>query len=139
MYLPLLQKSFLLALCGIGIYSLFSAVITMVRLRASQRGEMADTQRSLMALHKRNAKLRQVIGAAFYVFGLVFFLGLQMAYLSADTSRVPVERLVLENLLIHFAFAANVFFVFLILHVLQWFVSAQVVACESRLNSQSVA
>jgi hypothetical protein len=42
----------------------------------------------------------------------------------------------LRNFLMYFAFAANVFFIFLVLHSVQWFVSGRVQASVKRLNGQ---
>jgi hypothetical protein len=44
----------------------------------------------------------------------------------------------LENFFLYFAFAANAFFIFLVLHLVQWFVSGRVRAYALRLNSSSV-
>jgi len=66
--------------------------------------------------------LQHFIGAAFYLLGLVLFVGLQLAYITIDNSKTPVGWIFLQNFVIYFAFAANVFLVFLI-HFVQWFVS----------------
>jgi hypothetical protein len=42
---------------------------------------------------------------------------------------------IFENLGFNFAFAANIFFVFLVLHSVQWFVSSRVQASARRLNT----
>jgi hypothetical protein len=60
--------------------------------------------------------------ATFYLLGLVLFVGLQLAYITIDNSKTPVGWIFLQNFVIYFAFAANVFLVFLI-HFVQWFVS----------------
>ena len=60
---------------------------------------------------------------AFFLFGVVLFESLQWAYVTIDNSKTPVGFLILKNFLPHFAFAFNVFFIFLILHVAEWFVS----------------
>jgi len=134
-YLPLSQKLLFLALCVLGIYSLFSAAVTVARLRTitdmPHKEDIASIQRALAALRKRSTKLQQFIGAAFYLFGLVLFLGFQWAYFTIDSSSTPVGWLVLENFVIYFAFAANVFLVFLIVHFVQWFVSDRVEAYAS--------
>lgn len=88
----------------------------------------------MVALSYQCANVRQAISASFYLFGTVLFLDLQMAgYVVAD-GKVSLERFLLGNLVLNFAFATNVFFVFLVLHVVQWFVYRQVNSCFEYLN-----
>jgi uncharacterized membrane protein len=65
----------------------------------------------------------------FWAFGVVFFWGLQDLphYLGHGGSALVGIQL-LGSFMLHFAFAWNVFVVFLVLHLVRWFVS-------SRLNS----
>jgi hypothetical protein len=134
--LSLLQHLFFLILFAVSIYSLWSATMTVVRLLSIEKLErnedLISIHRSVVALHNRCANVRQVIGASFYLFGLVFFLGLQSAPRTLGHSTAPVGMQIFENFVTHFAFAANVFLVFLILHLVHWF------EC-SRLNSSPVA
>jgi len=130
--LPILHKLFFLILVLVSIYTLYAASITLVRLRS------ITNQRSLAALQARSANTRQLVNATFYLFGFVFFLTLPGATFVSELSRTPTAMLILRNFLMHFAFAANVFFVFLVLHSLQWFVSARVYAYVLRLTSQGI-
>jgi hypothetical protein len=144
LYLPSLQKFLFLALCVLGIYCLFSAAITMARLRTirgllQKKENVASIQRAFAALRKRSTTLQHFIGAAFYLFGFVLFVGLQLAYITMDNSSTPVGWIVLQSFVIYFAFAANVFLVFLILHFVQWFVSGRVDACSSQVGAQQMA
>jgi hypothetical protein len=129
-YLPLTQKLFCLVLCVVGVYSLFSAIVVMGRLRSmtlrAQKEDVSSIRRSVAALHKRCIDLQQLIRATFYLFGLVLFLGLQWAYLVIALSKIPTTSIIVENFVVYFAFATNVFLVFLILHLIQWFVSGRV-------------
>jgi hypothetical protein len=140
-HLSLLDKLFFLLLCAIGIYFLIFAALATARLRAVQnatlREDAISVQRRLAALQERSTKLQQMISAAFYLFGFVLFFGLQSAYITIELSNTPVGWLVLRNFQIYFAFAANVFFVFLIIHFVQWFASGRVAAYSSRLDAQS--
>jgi hypothetical protein len=142
-YLPMMPRLFFLILCVVGVYSLFFAGVTMAGLRAATsirpKESSASTQRAVAALHRRCANVRQLIGATFYLFGFVLFLGLQWAYLTLDESKTPGGWLVLENFAVYFAFACNVFLVFLILHLVQWFVSGRVNACSLQLGTHNVA
>ena len=141
-YLPFLHRLFFLILSVVSIYSLFSATVIMVRLRSilNQRQIEDDSslQRSMAALQTWSANVRQLIGATFYLFGFVFFLGLPLALRTLDSSR-PVGILILENFFIYFAFATNVFFIFLILHSVQWFVSGRLHAYAMSLNARQIA
>jgi hypothetical protein len=76
--------------------------------------------------------VRQIVGSAFYLFGLTFFLMLPLATHTPD-SRTPLGILILDNFLLYADFAANVFLVFLILHILQWFMSARLQAVGARV------
>jgi uncharacterized membrane protein YesL len=141
LYLPPLPKLFFLALCVLGVYCLFSAAITMVRLRTIPRllhkkENVASVQRALAALRKRSTNLQNLIGAAFYLFGLVLFLGLQLAYSTLENSSTPLGLIVLQTFAMYFAFAANVFLVFLILHFVQWFVSGRMDAWWLQVDAQ---
>ena len=142
-YLPVAQKLFLLVLCVVAVYSLLSAIVVMGRLRAMtirpQIEDISSIQRSMAALHKRCANVHQLTSATFYLFGLVLFLGLQGAYFVLGLSGTPVVSIIVENFVLHFAFAANVFLVFLILHLIQWFVSSRVYACAQDSNTYDVA
>jgi hypothetical protein len=121
-------RLFLLILAVVAIYSLFSATAILARLRSivspSQSKEIA-------ALHVRSANIRQLILATFYLFGIVFFFGLWSVRWTADDSRASI----LDGFFVHFAFAINAFFIFLVLHSVQWFVSGRLQACAPRLNS----
>ena len=125
--LPLLQRLFLLMLSGVSLYSLFSATVVVLRLRSLAHPGTNDTslQQTVAALHKRCTNVQQLIRATFYLFGLVLFLGLQWAYVILGDSRTPAAWLVLKNFEVDFAFAANVFFVLLVLHFVQWFASSR--------------
>ena len=141
-YLDPVQKLFLLTLCIAGIYFLFSSTVIVARLRAmtslGQKEDRASMQRSLAAPYTRYTNAQQLIRATFYLFGLVLFFGLQRAYLTIDESKTPVGWLILENFVIHFAFAANVFSVFLTLHLVQWFVSSRLRAYNLQSGTYNV-
>jgi hypothetical protein len=124
-------------------YGLFSATLIVVRLRSlanrSKVEDLSSIQRSLATLHARSANLHQLVIATFYLFGFIFFLTLPFAFMTLGASKVPGWMFIFENLDYYFAFAANVFFVFLVLHSVQWFVSARVRASARWLNAQNIA
>lgn len=82
--------------------------------------------------------MRQLITATFYLFGLMFFIGLPSAFNLLGLTKTPAVTLILENLPVHFAVAANAFFAFLVLHSIQWFVFNRVYAYAMRLNPQDI-
>lgn len=135
--LPISPKLFFLVLCLVSIYTLISALVTMIRLLSNQlqAEDSPSLQRSLAALQGRSTNLHQLLGATFYLFGFVFFLALPFATITMD-SKISVDILILRNFLMYCAFAANVFFIFLVLHSVQWFVSGRVQASVKRLNGQ---
>jgi hypothetical protein len=141
--LPILPKLFFLMLSLVSIYTLRSASVIKVRLHSLKKQrqveDVSSLQRSVAALQARCANVRQLIGATFYIFGFIFFLALPLATRTLDNSRTPVGILVLNNFLMYFAFATNVFFVFIALHSVQWFVSGRVHAFALRLNAQNIA
>ena len=140
--LSTLQLLFCLILTVASIYSLLSATVILVRLRSlanrSKVEDVSSIQRSLDALHARSANLHQLIGATFYLFGFILFLTLPFAFITLDSSKVPGWTSIFQNLGFYFAFSANVFFVFLVLHSVQWFVSARVRAAALRFNAQNI-
>jgi hypothetical protein len=98
-------------------------------------------QRSVAAIHVRSANVRQLILATFYLFGIVFFFGLRSALRTPDSNNTSVGMVILENFFPHFAFAANAFFIFLVLHSVQWFewfVSGRLQACALRVNASHI-
>ena len=139
-YLPFSEKLLFHVVCLVSIYSIFSAVVVMRRLSTitsqPQSEDILSFQQAVVALHNRCTKVQQLIRATFYLFGFVLFIGFQSAYFTLDESRAPVGSLILENFVLYFAFAANVFFVFFLIHCIQWFVSARVDACGLRLSAR---
>jgi hypothetical protein len=136
-YLPALQRMFCLILCLVSIYILFSATIIIVcagSLAKRQIADISSLQRSPTALHARCANLRQLIGATFYLFGFVYFVTLPFAFISLGDRR-PGWMPILENLSIYFIFAANIFFILLLLHSVQWFATGRVHTAALRLNT----
>jgi hypothetical protein len=99
----------------------------------SCRDNSADAEGRFLTLRKRSARVEKLITTVFYLFGVVLFLGLRGAYFTIDDSKTPGAWLVLRDFEPHFAFASNVFFILLILHVLGWFICY----CIGRLTLQS--
>jgi hypothetical protein len=121
-YLSWLQRSFLFILLLVSIHCVYTTVVIMVRLRSKAT---LNKQRELVTLQSRNAALHQMIEAAFYLFGIVLFLGLQFAHWVIGDGPRPIAYQIINHYLLHFAFAANVFVIFLFLHCMHWIGSAR--------------
>jgi hypothetical protein len=125
--LSLLYQLYWLLLSIVTLDTLFSAVSIVRRFRISNDSPESSRNR----FEARITNLRQVIAAMFFAFGALFFWALPGAFYHtiADGRGWPLTEIIL-NFVTHFAFAANVFFVFLLLHCVQWFVSKRVRVCE---------
>jgi hypothetical protein len=137
--LAALPRLFSLILAVVSFYTLRGTLVILARLRSlSKRGTVDGAnslQCSLALLHHQSVNLRQLIGATVYLFGLIFFLDLPLIF-RTEGSRAPVGMLVLENLGVYAAFAADVFLVFTILHFALWFVSSRIHSTALRLKTQ---
>jgi hypothetical protein len=130
-----LQHLFVLTVCALCLYSAFSAVSTMLRLRAvknpnSDEG-ISSARHCVDALRNRCANLRCVTTASFYLFGVLLLLGFQTvgSYKMDDA----VMAQLLGSFVVNCAFAANVFAVFLVLHLVPWFVVSRLNTYTQRL------
>jgi hypothetical protein len=103
---------FFLILSLVSIYTMFSAAFIMVRLRSLTKQRNVEggpsLQCSLAALHARSANVGQLVGATFYLFGLIFFLTLPLASRIVELSRTPVSTLIWENFIKYFACLVSV-------------------------------
>ena len=138
--LSLLNRGLVLILGTVFAYCAFSTIRTMLRLhsvwnRPNQEGETVRDAIAVLATHY--ARLRQVIGATFYLFGLVLFLGMENITNVMADGKEPLGIYVLDNFLLLCAFAANVFFIFLVLHSIQWAGSAVLDSLSRRVSSRS--
>jgi hypothetical protein len=119
--LSVLYHLFFVILSAVSAYCLFSATMTVLRLRSHD----ISAQQSA-ALHLRWANTGRLIGAMFWVFGVVFFWGLQdLPHYLGHGGSALVSLQVLGSFMLHFAFAWNVFSVFLVLHLVHWFVCSR--------------
>lgn len=129
--LSILNRLFVVILVAVSIYSLITAIVVMKELRAIAKrckstGAPDPLRPDFRPLHARCTNLRQILGATFYLFGFLFFIGLQNAFITVgDGPQLPFVE-VLNNFVVHFVLAANVFLAFLILHLAQWLVSNRV-------------
>lgn len=126
-YLSSLERLVFIGLIVLGAYVLFSAVFTVLRVRKGRELRSGIDGQTLTALRQRSTRVGKLIAMAFYLFGWVLFSGLHGAYSTIINGKAPVvERGILLDLEPHFGFAANAFFVFLMLYVVAWFISSRV-------------
>lgn len=125
-------RAFWLLLSTVSTYMLFSIAGIWLRLRSRRiqgEGESISSFRgSLVDLEHRLRNVRQSVGAACYLFGLFFFIQFPRDIWMTETGRLSLIMAILRTLSLNLAFGANVFFVLLVLHSAQWFVSARVSA-----------
>jgi hypothetical protein len=138
--LSTLQRGLIFILGAVMLYCVFSTARTTLRLRVvwnHPNQNVTAVREAIAALANRYANMRQVIGAAFYLFGVVLFLGLENIANIIGDGKDPLSVYVLGNFLLDCAFAANVFFIFLMLHFIQWSGNAALHSLSRRLNSRS--
>ena len=131
-----LKLLFCLILTLVVIYTLFSSTFIVLRLRslrAIQDG--ISLRKSFVLLKHRSTNLRQLIVAVSYLFGLVFFLQIQFAFLTTENGR-PIDLMVFDNFRAEFRFAAVIFLVFFLIHSVQWFVSFRIRKAMLQLDAQ---
>jgi hypothetical protein len=118
-----LQHWFIYTLGVLCLYAGFCVVSTIARLLSIKHLDIGEptARRTLVGLRNRCATLRFAVSAEFYLFGVVLFIAFQFVgqfIMGGDVQRRTWQQFVLDS-----AFAANVFAVFLILHLAQWFIS----------------
>jgi hypothetical protein len=129
-----LQRLFIELLFAVAAYCLFVLFRTALRLRGIERHfneRMIPIEVALAPLYRSLANTRRVIGATFYLFGFVLFYGLQLI---VNTIGNPSLKVVLGGFVCSCAFAANVFFIILVLHVGEWLVYIMLNRCSKRLS-----
>jgi hypothetical protein len=124
-----LDRLYWLLLSLVSFYALFSAVSIIRKFRISNhRDDLPESSR--IRLEAWIANLRQLIAAMLFAFGTLFFAALPGAFNTlGDSKSLPLME-IMGAFCLHFAFAANVFFVLLFLHCAQWYVSRRVLVGE---------
>jgi len=140
--LGVLPRLFVEFLFAIAAYCLFVSFRTAFRLRTIEKHHLNETvmpiEGALAPLYRSLANTRQVIWATFYIFGVVLFLNLQFIQHTLGAGSVAGElKQILGNFMMCCAFAANVFFILLVLHIAQWLVFIMLNRCSKRLNNGS--
>lgn len=133
-----LNHLFVLVLVIVSIYSIFSAVTVLNRIRILSK--IREDDRGSIPLHisklnGRCANLRHLLGATFFLFGFLFFLGLPNATVTIGDGRGYPFFEILNNFVFEFVYAANVFLVLFVLYLVQWVTSSRVRAWALRLGA----
>lgn len=137
--LSTLNRGLVLILGAVFIYCIFSTTRTMMRLHSVWNRPNQDRRTvsdAVAALASRHARLRQIISATFYVFGLVLCLGMENMTNVSGGGKEPLGVYVLDNFLLLCAFAANIFFIFFVLHCVQWAGSTLLDSFSRRVSSR---
>ncbi len=118
-WLSTLNRMFVLILAAVSVYSIVSAIALAKRthdLRNCRKEELTGPIRyRISVLQKHCGNVRQSLTATFYLFGLVFFVGLQNAPIVVGDGPRILSSVILNNFVFDFIFAANVFAVFFVL------------------------
>jgi small-conductance mechanosensitive channel len=130
LYLPFFARFFWFVLSLVCVRTLYSASRILLRLHSVVKRNAGEESRSILrsltALRSQALNLRQLHVFAFCLFGLCFLVQIPAAFVSfGDSSRSGLSN-ILENLAIYIAYSADVFFVLLFLHSVQWFVTARI-------------
>jgi hypothetical protein len=133
--ISLLHRLVIVVLCGVGLYTTYSAASILLRLRAIKAKALnTDAMRELPLLDRQCKNMRQVITAAFYFFGCIFFLNLPGAFRAIGDGRSYPMFEISRNFVLNFSFAANIFFIFFVLHTIQWLVWRKLKSFQTRLS-----
>jgi hypothetical protein len=133
-YLSHPTQLFLVVLIIVGIYEVYLVSAVLIGLRIP--GPTHDTNslaQNLARFRDRSTNLKQAILAMSYLFGVTFFIQIDKAYFTPESNR-PVGIMVLENLKVYFAFAAAVYLILFVFHLVQWFISAWIQKAAARIN-----
>jgi hypothetical protein len=126
--LGFLSKAYFLVLLALTAYTLFSAIVIV-------RGSFSATnRRAVLELRARCRRVRDLLAGFFFLFGFIFFFSLQYVQNTLTGGKTFPAKEILGNLLAHFAFAENVFFVFFGLQLVQSYVSYRIHQAELRMQ-----
>ena len=124
--LSLLNRLFALFLGAVIIKTLYSSAYVLLRLRSISALDAIQFGANVHELQACAMSLRQLHAFTLYLLWVCFALQAYNAYNTLDLSKYSVAFLILRNLQFSFACAAFGLFVLLLLHSLQWFVSARI-------------
>ena len=119
-----LYRAFWLVVSVVGVYTLVYGGTVLFRLRSinPHDEDASSLRRSLPMYQDRLRNVRQLVAFMLYLLGFVFFLQLPSDLYGNSLHMMAI----LGALFINCAFAAYIFFVLLIVHSAQWFVSSRI-------------
>ncbi len=138
--LSLLNHGFVLILGGVCAYSLFSMATSILRLRSIRNLPDANSaliEETLTTLHDLWVTVRQVTTATLYLFALLLSIalgGVGHYFLGGGLNSFVMNALGTFRLLC--VFAANIFAIFLALHLIQWFMAGLLRSASGRLDAR---
>ena len=126
---------------GLIVYSVVFAVVAVARLRSINSAKsdlhLDLAKKAVEALRRHWVGIRQATLAMFYVFGLVLFLVLQyVGVVVGDGGPGFGTRQFVASFTLSCAFATNVFFGFLVLHIVQWVISGRINSALEALDER---
>jgi hypothetical protein len=127
--LSLSNRLFFLLFCGVSIYTLFLSLYVLFQLHSLKKQAAKENaisaQPSLGTLSRRLANLRQLHLFTLYLFGFCIMFNIPNAFVTLGLSKTwPVAQYI-QGLTFLFYFDAPIFLGFLLIHSLQWAVSAR--------------
>jgi hypothetical protein len=136
MSLSALNKSFVLFFCGASLYtfsiSLHALVVLYSAKRQSSKEITSDAGPPLGILLHRFANLRQLHLFTLYLFGFCIAMQVPSVFHTIDNSKEYPFNVIMRGLTFLFYFDAVVFLGFLLLHTVQWIVSARLDSFSTR-------
>jgi hypothetical protein len=136
MSLSLINRTFVLFFCGVSLYTFsisFHAIIVLHSARRQSSKEItSDGDTPLRILLYRFANLRQLCVFTLYLFGFCIAMQVPSAFHTIDNSKDYPLYAIIARLTDLFYCDAAVFLGFLLLHTVQWIVSARLDSFASR-------
>ena len=128
------NRLFLLFFCGVSLYTFWVSFRVVLGLRAFKKERASNIANvsgiSLNNLRKRLANLRQLHLFTLYLLWLCIVTNIPRAFSVLGTYKTFPYRVILEHLGFLFYYYIPIFLMFVLLHSLQWFISARVEAFE---------
>jgi hypothetical protein len=127
--LPTLARIYIFFICVASVYILISLTRIALKLRLLKRSALANNsekpiRQALAGMQTRLAGLRQFLFFSLLLFGVCFLFLLTTAFITADHSNLPP----FWQLVVCAGYGTDVLSVFLLLHLIQWFVASCVQA-----------
>ena len=133
-----INKTFFLLFCGVSIYTIFLSTYVLLVLYSFKKQRVsknANPSRPVLdILGKRLSNLRQLHLFAVYLFGFCIVVQIPNAFrVIGDFKAYPFHAVTSELTFLLYC-DAIIFLVFMLLHAVQWFVSARVDTLASMQN-----